>query len=133
LFLAGSSETHNAGRGAFQEVDAIALLTPIAKAAVRPPSPDLIPKFIKDAYRAAWFGRPGAAFVDLPANLILGHHEVPRNKLPALTEAPLSMAPDKKIRDIVEAMKSAKAPLIVVGKGAAYARAESQLRKLVER
>ncbi|SMR52779.1 unnamed protein product [Zymoseptoria tritici ST99CH_1E4] len=132
LVLAGSSETHNAGRGAFQEVDAITLLSPIAKLAVRPPSPELIPTFIKDAYRAAWFGRPGVAFVDLPANLILGHHDVPRNQLPALTEVPLSMAPEAKIRDIVNALKSAQAPLIVIGKGAAYARSEAQLRRLVE-
>ena len=130
--LSGASETHNAGKGAFQEVDAISLLTPLTKLAVRPPSPDLIPKFIKDAYRAALFGKPGPTFVDLPANLILGHFDVDRQKLTALNDVPKSMAPENKIRDIVAALKGAKAPLVVFGKGTAFGRAEQQVRRLIE-
>jgi len=117
---------------AFQEVDAISLLTPHAKVALRPPYPDTIPTFIKDAYRAAMFGRPGPAFVDLPANLILGSFDIPRQQLSPFIEAPKSTAPDNKIRAIVEALKTAKAPLVVLGKGAAYARAEQQIRNLIE-
>ena len=131
--LAGSSETHNAGKGAFQEVDAVSLLSPHAKLVSRPPYPEMIPTFIKDAYRTAMFGRPGPAFVDLPANLILGTFDVPRQKLLPYGEAPQSVAPENKIRDVVEALKAAKAPLIVIGKGAAYARAERQIRTLVDR
>lgn len=133
LVLSGSSETHNSGKAAFQEVDAISLLTPHTKLAVRPPSADLIPKFINDAWRAALFGRPGPAFVDLPANLILGHFDVERNKLQPYAEVPRSVAPRNKIQDIVQAFKSAKAPLVVFGKGAAYGRGEKQIRTLVER
>lgn len=114
-------------------MDAISLITPYAKAAIRPDSADTIPKAIKDAYRAAMFGRPGPAFVDLPANLILGHHDVKRQELPRLIEAPKSVAPASKIKAVAEAIKNAKAPLIVIGKGAAYARAEKQIRALVEK
>lgn len=133
LVLSGSSETHNTGKGAFQEADAISLLTPHCKYAVRPDSAALIPKSIRDAYRAAWFGRPGPAFVDLPANLILGHHDVDRQQLQPFTEVPKSVAPANKIRDVVSAFKSAKAPLVVIGKGAAYARAEKQIIALIEK
>lgn len=133
LVLAGSAETHNAGKGAFQDVDAVSLLSPHAKLVVRPPFPEMIPTFIKDAYRTAMFGRPGPTFVDLPANLILGHYDVPRQKLAPYTEAPKSVAPDNKIRDVVEAIKAAKAPLVVIGKGAAYGRAERQIRELIDR
>lgn len=129
--LGGSSETHNAGKGAFQEVDAIALLSPLAKAATRPPYPEMIPAFIKDAYRTAMFGRPGPTFVDLPADYILGHFEIEHQKLTPLTEVPLSVAPDNKIQDVVKTVKSAKAPLVVIGKGAAYAGAEHQIRALI--
>lgn len=131
--LSGASETHNAGKQAFQESDSIALLTPHTKLAVRPPLPEMIPKFIKDAYRAAWFGRPGPAYVDLPANLILGHHDVQRQQLSPLKEAPLCMAPQNKINEIAQAFKNARAPLVVIGKGAAYSRAEQQIRALIER
>lgn len=131
--MSGATETHNAGKAAFQDVDAISLLTPHAKLAVRPASADVIPKFIKDAYRAAYFGRPGPAFVDLPANLILGKYEVGRQKLLPLSEVPISVPPENKLRDVVNALKNAKAPLVVLGKGAAYARAEGPIRALIER
>ncbi|KAK5678320.1 hypothetical protein LTS10_009492 [Elasticomyces elasticus] len=133
LVLSGSSETHNIGKAAFQEADAISLLTPHTKLAVRPPSADLIPKFINDAYRAALYGRPGPAFVDLPANLILGHFDVERQQLQPYNETPRSVAPRNKIQDIVNTFKAARAPLIVFGKGAAYGRAEHQIRTLIER
>lgn len=133
LVLAGSSEVHNGGKGAFQEMDAIALMTPHAKLAVRPYSAEAIPKYIKDAYRAAYFGRPGPAFVDLPANLILGEFDIEEHRLARLVEPPKSCAPPGKIRDAVEAIKAAKAPLVIIGKGAAYARAEEQIRALVDR
>ena len=93
-------------------MDAITLVKPHAKFAARPPYAHMIPKFIKDAYRTAMFGRPGPAFIDLPADLIMGHYDVPRNQLTPI--------------------KAAKGPLVVVGKGAAYSRAEKQIRKLVE-
>lgn len=133
LVLSGAAETHNAGKAAFQDVDAISLLTPHAKLAVRPPSADVIPKFIKDAYRAAYFGRPGPAFVDLPANLILGKYEIGRQQLMPLNEAPISVPPAKRLKDVVKALKNAQAPLVVLGKGAAYARAEGPIRTLVDR
>lgn len=114
-------------------MDAISLLTPHAKLAVRPPSADTIPKFIKDAYRAAYFGRPGPAFVDLTANLILGKYDIGRKQLSPLAEPPVSLPPDRKLREVAEALKNAKAPLVVLGKGAAYARAESPIRALIER
>jgi 2-hydroxyacyl-CoA lyase 1 len=131
--LSGATETHNAGKAAFQDVDAISLLTPHAKLAVRPPSAEVIPKFIKDAYRAAYFGRPGPAFVDLPANLILGKYDIGRQKLSPFSEVPISVPPENKLRDVVDALKNAKAPLVVLGKGAAYSRAEGPIRELIER
>jgi 2-hydroxyacyl-CoA lyase 1 len=81
----------------------------------------------------AYFGRPGPAFVDLPANLILGKYDIGRQKLLPLSEAPISVPPENKLRDVVNALKNAKAPLVVLGKGAAYARAEGPIRALIER
>ena len=123
---------HNAGKGAFQELDAISLISPHAKLAVRPPYPDMVQTFIKDAYRTALFGRPGPTFVDLPANLILGTFDVEAQKLSPITEVPLPAAPEHKVRNVVEALKTAKAPLVVIGKGAAYARAERQIKTLID-
>lgn len=133
MVLGGSSETHNANKAAFQEMDAIPMFAPYTKLALRPPYPNMIPSFIRDAYRAAWFGRPGPTFVDLPANLILGHFDVERQRFSPMLEAPKSVAPASKVKDVVETLKAANAPLVVVGKGAAYGRAESQIRALIDR
>jgi len=133
MVLAGSAESHNTGKDAFQEMDALPLITPLAKLAARPPYPEYIPTFINNAYRTAMYGRPGPTFVDLPANLILGTFDIDERRLSPLPEPPRSMAPDNKIRDIVTALKGAKAPLVVVGKGAAYARAERIINTLIDR
>ena len=93
----------------------------------------MIPQFIKDAYRSAIFGRPGPAFIDLPANLIMGHFDIEPKRLTPYTETPKSVAPANKIRDVAEAIKNAKAPLVVLGKGAAYARAEQSINTLIDR
>jgi thiamine pyrophosphate-dependent acetolactate synthase large subunit-like protein len=117
-------------------MDAINLVSPHCKLALRPPYPHMIPDFIRDAYRAAFFGRPGPTFVDLPANLILGtFKELAGGKLllRRIEEVPRSMADQTGIRRAVEALMSAKSPLVVVGKGAAYGRAEGPIRELVER
>ena len=107
------------------------MIAPLAKLAARPPHPNQIKKFIKDAYRTAMFGRPGPTFVDCPADKILGHFDVEEKMLLRISEIPLPTAPDYSIRKVLEALKTAKAPLVVIGKGAAYARAEGQIRALI--
>jgi 2-hydroxyacyl-CoA lyase 1 len=64
--------------------------------------------------------------------LILGTFEVERQKISPIVEAPQSTAPQSKIKQVAEVIKSAKAPLVVIGKGAAYARAEQQIKTLVD-
>ncbi|KAJ9669192.1 hypothetical protein H2201_000543 [Coniosporium apollinis] len=134
LLLAGSSETHLVTKGAFQELDAISLLTPHTKLAVRPPALESIPHLIESAYRSSWYGRPGTGFVDLPADLIQGTadsaEDIPQTA--PLPPPPASGADNAKLAAIAQLLKSAKAPLIVVGKGAAYAQAESSIRALVD-
>ncbi|KAL8819694.1 MAG: hypothetical protein Q9191_007679 [Dirinaria sp. TL-2023a] len=135
LLLAGSSETHLVHRGAFQELDAVSLLAPHTKLALRPPSIESIPTLLRDCYRRSWYGRPGPGFVDLPADIIQGSMEdaedmqdiamVPRGPEPGAEETTLFK--------IAQLIKTAKAPLVVIGKGAAYAQAEAAIRLLVER
>ena len=133
LLLAGSSETHLVSRGAFQELDAISLLTPHTKLAVRPSSLESIPSAIQNAYRSCFYGRPGTGFVDLPANLIQGLCEDTEEiqAIKGIPPAPKSASEDTNLGRIAELLKSAKAPLIVIGKGAAYAKAENAIRNLI--
>ncbi|KAF7594960.1 hypothetical protein BBP40_007768 [Aspergillus hancockii] len=136
LVLAGSAETTGVTKGAFQEMDAVSFLTPHTKFAVRPSSVDFISGAVKNAYRTCWYGRPGPTFVDLPADVIQGK-SAPGFRLPQ-PEITLVPAPPKASGDpalILKAtklLKTARSPLLIVGKGAAYARAESGIGRLVE-
>jgi 2-hydroxyacyl-CoA lyase 1 len=131
LLIAGSSETHLVTKGAFQELDAISLLAPHTKVAVRTQL-DTIPRSISETFRTAWYGRPGSGFVDLPADVIQGFttNDQPLKAIPA---APRAGPDPERIAEAADLLRSAKAPLIVVGKGAAYARAEKYVRQLVDK
>lgn len=129
LLLAGSSETHLVTKGAFQEMDAISLLTPHVKIAIRTDL-DSIPQSITTAYRTAWYGRSGTGFVDLPADVIQGEGDLVSTKV--VPKPPRGASDPEKIEKVVQLLKRAKAPLIVLGKGAAYAQAEKAIRKLVD-
>lgn len=135
LLLAGSSESHLTSRGAFQELDAISLLNPHTSLALRPSSLTSIPSTIQTAYRSAWYGRPGTGFIDLPADIIQGVVEPDEEEDIQATfrvpDAPKGGAEEGRLFKITQLLKSAKAPLIVIGKGSAYAQAENEIRALV--
>ncbi|KAF8854415.1 hypothetical protein BDZ45DRAFT_805848 [Acephala macrosclerotiorum] len=128
LLLAGSSETHLVTKGGFQEMDAISVLAPHTKIAIRA-SLDSIPQSITNAYRTSWYGRAGTAFVDLPADVIQEVGEEASTHV--VPYAPRPAADPARIQQAANLLKSAQAPLVIVGKGAAYAQAETIIRKLI--
>ena len=111
-------------------MDAIALLTPHTKLAIRP-SVDSIPQSLTNAYRTAWYGRGGPAYVDLPADVIQGEGEGEDITTRIVPLPPRAASDPVKIQVLARLLKSAKAPLVVVGKGAAYSQAEATIRKLI--
>lgn len=124
-------------KGSFQELDAISLLTPHTKFAVRPSSLDFIPGAIKNAFRTCWYGRPGSTFVDLPADIIQGKaspgFQLPEPENIFVASPPKSSGDPALILKAAQLLRSARAPLLILGKGAAYARAEQVIGQLVER
>lgn len=131
LLLAGSSETHQRGMGGFQELNQVAAVTPYTKFANQPSSLHTVPSMLEKAYRMAYFGRPGATYIDLPADLIQATAATPLALAPRTTviEPPKSMADPSAIKRAAQALKSARSPLLIIGKGAAYSRAESKVRE----
>src|SRR5436190_2333893 len=88
LVVAGYVETDQKEMGGFQEFDHISLLKPHTKFAAQPPSIERISFILEKAYRSTFYGRPGPAFVDIPANFIRS-----RTKQP-LVEERISTVPD---------------------------------------
>ncbi|KAG0131729.1 putative 2-hydroxyphytanoyl-CoA lyase [Tuber indicum] len=108
LLLAGGAEA-SAGptKGAFQQLDAVSLLAPHTKFAVRSPSLEDLPQSIRDAYRFAFYGRPGVGFVDLPADYIQG---VPKKvvQLERVEEQPRILGDERRVMAVAEALKRAE-------------------------
>ncbi|KAH7399256.1 thiamine pyrophosphate-requiring enzyme [Pyrenochaeta sp. MPI-SDFR-AT-0127] len=137
LLLGGSVETHMVTKGAFQELDNISLLTPHTKLSIRPPNAESLPSIIANAYRCSFYGRPGVGFVDLPADIINDTLEPGLeeyiHRTPHVADSPKGGSDDQRLQKIVGLIKAAKAPLVIIGKGAAYARAENIIRGFIDK
>jgi 2-hydroxyacyl-CoA lyase 1 len=135
LFLGGNSERDLNTKGAFQEMDAVSLLSPHTKTAILPHSndADVIVSAIYHAYRIAWYGRPGPTFIDLPADLIM-NPQLPTARVSprAMIKPPPKPSPDHQTAMTAAGMlQNAKAPLVIIGKGAALSRSEDAINTLI--
>jgi 2-hydroxyacyl-CoA lyase 1 len=134
LVIAGYIETSQKETGGFQEFDHVSLLKPHTKFAAQPPSISRIPFMMEKGYRSAFYGRPGPAFVDIPANFIQLKMKKPMDDalVSSVPDSPKSLASPEMIHRAAARLRSAKAPLVVIGKGASYARAETRIRSLID-
>ncbi|MCI4237275.1 oxalyl-CoA decarboxylase [Dickeya dianthicola] len=138
ILISGSSEREivDLQQGDYEEMDQLAIARPLCKAAFRVLRAEDIGVGIARAIRAAVSGRPGGVYLDLPAKLFsqtmpldAGRKSLIKVVDPAPRQLP---APDTVARAL-ELLKNARKPLILLGKGAAYARADAEIRALVEK
>jgi 2-hydroxyacyl-CoA lyase 1 len=134
ILLSGSSETYLEGKGAFQECPQVDAARLFAKYSARPDSLRRLPLFIEQAVRASINGRPGAVYVDLPSDQIDGRLDPAKLEIPPrCPDPPRPLADPASIERALDLLRSAERPLVIVGKGAAYSRAEAEVRAFVER
>jgi oxalyl-CoA decarboxylase len=138
ILISGSSEREivDLQQGDYEEMDQLAIARPHAKAAFRVLRAEDIGVGVARAIRAAVSGRPGGVYLDLPAKLFpqtmdakAGRQSLIKVVDPAPRQIP---APDA-VQRALDLLKAAKRPLIILGKGAAYAQADADIRALVER
>lgn len=133
ILLGGANDSYQNGMGAFQETPQVEAARPFVKYAARPDSIKRLPYYIEQAVRTSIYGRPGAVYLDLPGDIIFDSIAEEDLESPArCADAPKSFADPAAITAALGALKSAKRPLVVVGKGAAYARAEDEVRAFLE-
>ena len=79
------------------------------------------------------YGTPGPVYIDLPHNLL--YAKVPEDSvsyLPKVELLPPMHLPANLITSTIDLLKGAKNPLVIVGKGIAYADANDEMRQFVE-
>ena len=138
ILISGSSEREivDLQQGDYEEMDQLAIAKPLCKAAFRVLHAADIGIGVARAIRAAVSGRPGGVYLDLPGKIFpqamdaaAGARSLVKVVDPAPAQRP---APDAVTRAL-NLLKGAKRPLIVLGKGAAYAQVDDQIRSLVEK
>src|SRR5215467_12760192 len=138
ILISGSSEREivDLQQGDYEEMDQLAIAKPLCKAAFRVLHAEDIGVGVARAIRAALSGRPGGVYLDLPAKLFPQtiDAEVGRKSLIKVVDpAPRQIPAQDMVARALDILKSAKRPLIILGKGAAYAQADANIRALIEK
>lgn len=138
ILISGSSEREvvDLQQGDYEEMDQLAIAKPLCKAAFRVLHAEDIGVGIARAIRAAVSGRPGGVYLDLPAKVFaqsVAKDVAERSLIKVVDPAPKQIPAPESIKRAVDLLKGAKKPLIILGKGAAYAQADAEIKSFVEK
>lgn len=138
ILISGSSEREivDLMQGDYEEMDQLAIAKPLCKAAFRVLHAEDIGIGIARAIRAAVSGRPGGVYLDLPAALLgqaIDAAKGEKSLVKVIDAAPAQLPSPDSVKRALDVLKGAKRPLIILGKGAAYAQADDDIRALVEK
>ena len=138
ILISGSSEREivDLQQGDYEEMDQLAIAKPLCKAAFRVLHAQDIGIGVARAIRSALSGRPGGVYLDLPAKLFGQTMDAAAGKkslIKVIDPAPRQIPAQDAVKRALDLLKGAKRPLIVLGKGAAYAQADADIRALIEK
>src|SRR5277367_3044847 len=137
ILISGSSDRAivDLQQGDYEELDQLAAARPYAKAAYRVNRPQDIGIGIARAIRAAASGRPGGVYLDLTAEVLgsaLDVETAKRSLVKVVDPAPPQPPAPEAVARAVELLTNAQRPLVILGKGAAYARGDEEIRSFIE-
>jgi oxalyl-CoA decarboxylase len=138
ILMSGSSEREivDLQQGDYEEMDQLAIAKPLCKAAYRILHAADIGIGLARAIRAAVSGRPGGVYLDLPAKLfgqVMNAQAGRQSLVKVIDAAPAQIPHPEAVKRALDVLRSARRPLIILGKGAAYAQADDAIRALVEK
>jgi oxalyl-CoA decarboxylase len=138
ILISGSSEREvvDLQQGDYEEMDQLAIAKPLCKAAYRVLHAQDIGIAVARAIRSAVSGRPGGVYLDLPAKLfgqVMDADKGQKSLVKVIDPAPAQIPSPDAVKRALDVLKGAKRPLIILGKGAAYAQADDAIRSLVEK
>jgi acetolactate synthase-1/2/3 large subunit len=131
--LGGASPITQNSRGAFQEMDQLAIFRPVTKWAERVQDVRRIPEMVSKAIRMASQGQPGPVYLDLPGDILYTEVEqeevlFPRN----LTRQPRPAGDPELIDAAIALLKQAQHPIVLTGSGILWSDASAALQEFVD-
>ncbi|HEY0475007.1 MAG TPA: oxalyl-CoA decarboxylase [Kribbella sp.] len=135
--ISGSSERHlvDLKQGDYEELDQLAAAEPYVKAAYRVNRAEDIGRGVARAIRTAISGRPGGVYLDIPAAVlgeVVDAAAVEASLWRVVDPAPRQLPAPEAVDRAIALLAKAERPLVVLGKGAAYAQADRQIREFLE-
>lgn len=123
-------------QGDYEGLDQMNIAKPFAKASYRINHPQDIATGLARAIRAAVSGRPGGVYLDLTTALLaspMDKSEAEKTLFTPIDPAPAVIPSEVAVNRALELLSEAKQPLIILGKGAAYAQADEYIKTFIEK
>jgi oxalyl-CoA decarboxylase len=135
--ISGSSDraTVDLQQGEYEELDQMNAAKPYTKAAYRVDRAEDIGIGLARAIRAAVSGRPGGVYLDLPGEAlaaVLDAEAAAQSLVRVVDAAPRQLPAPESVQRALNVLAQAERPLIILGKGAAYAQADADIRAFIE-
>ncbi len=133
LSISGCAELSELGRGAMQEIDQVAMASPITKGSWMVTDPNRIPDMISHAIRVAFTGRRGPVHLTIPVDIQqmrISSTDFNSNITPTYDDHTLGTT--DQIQNIVNLMQNSKSPLIILGSGASYSNTGEAFKELID-
>lgn len=130
VVLASGTANRVRGSGAFQELDQMAILSPLVKWAHRVDHPDRVVPALERAFFLATNGAPGPVYLELPDHLL--EEEIQRDR-PWRVATPVRYGPDPiALDESLRALHGSTRPVLLIGGGMRHRNADRAVERLAE-
>ena len=131
--IGGAAPLRTATMDSFQEMDQLAMMRPVVKAAYRVELAERLPLMLSLAFREAMDGKKGPVYLDLPGDVLMKSVDEERLDWPTDSRVDSRSAGDPaQLRRAVEMLASAQRPLVVTGSGVLWSGASPELQRFVD-
>ena len=136
--ISGSSDRNiiDLQQGDYEGLDQMNIAKPFVKAAYRINRPQDIAVGVARAIRTALSGRPGGVYLDITTAMLsmtMDIQEAQASLFVPVDPSPVQLPCSTAVKRALKLLSNATKPLIIIGKGAAYSRAEGQLKEFIEK
>ena len=137
MVFTGQQSLNYLGKGAFQEIDHVAIFSPITKWSTMLIKPERTLEILREAFKAATWGRPGPVHIDLPLDVQNKHVDFNEEKdfrrITDILSPPNSCGDSHAINRALKLLVESSRPVIIAGGGLHYSsRACKELKELAE-
>lgn len=134
VVFTGQVLTDGIGKDAFQEADVIGLTMPITKNNYQVRETKELPRIIEEAFHIATTGRKGPVVIDLPKDITIMESDAEIEVKLNLPSYQPTVKPNKlQVKKLMEALATAKKPLVLVGAGVLHADAGKELLAFINK